>query len=106
MVCGHREIRMLNLLTIGRMYDDDLIIDAASAMCAECDPAKAERREYQYRSMKSMAWRLSHGKGPEVQPPPKLKAVPTASPTAPTVNMACRSISSLHWPSRMRHAQM
>ena len=49
MTCGHIEVRMLNLLTIGRPYDDALIIEAASAMCCECDPEKAERREYQAR---------------------------------------------------------
>jgi hypothetical protein len=47
MVCGHLEIRMLNLKTIGRPYDDALIINAGSGICAECDPAKADRREYQ-----------------------------------------------------------
>jgi hypothetical protein len=30
MVCGHVEIRMLNLKTIGRYFDDDLVINAAS----------------------------------------------------------------------------
>ena len=47
MVCGHLEIRMLNLKTIGRLYDDDLIINAGCGLCVECDPSKAERREYQ-----------------------------------------------------------
>jgi hypothetical protein len=36
MVCGHIEIRILNLKTIGRMYDDNLIINAGCGMCAEC----------------------------------------------------------------------
>jgi hypothetical protein len=47
MVCGHIEIRMLNLKTIGRLYDDDLIINAGCGVCAECDPEKADRRDYQ-----------------------------------------------------------
>jgi hypothetical protein len=47
MVCGHIEIRMLNLKTIGRYFDDDLVINAGSGACAECDPGKADRREYQ-----------------------------------------------------------
>jgi hypothetical protein len=49
MVCGHVEIRMLNLKTIGRLYDDDLIINAGCGACAECDPGKADRREFQAR---------------------------------------------------------
>jgi hypothetical protein len=49
MVCGHVEIRMLNLKTSGRMYDDDLVINAGSGICCECDPSKADRREYQAR---------------------------------------------------------
>ena len=49
MVCGHIEIRILNLKTIGRLYDDELIIEAASAMRCECDREKANRREYQAR---------------------------------------------------------
>jgi hypothetical protein len=49
MVCGHLEIRMLNLQTVGRLYDDDLVINAGSGICAECDPAKADRREFQKR---------------------------------------------------------
>jgi len=40
---------MLDLLTIGRPFDDALIINAASPMCCECDPDKADRREYQAR---------------------------------------------------------
>ena len=40
---------MLDLLTIGRPIDDALIIHAASAMCWECDPDKADRREDQAR---------------------------------------------------------
>lgn len=55
MVCGHIEIRMLNLKTIGRYFDDDLSINAGSAACAECDPAKADRREYQPGLTSSMA---------------------------------------------------
>ena len=47
MVCGHIEIRMLNLKTIGRLYDEELIINAGGGMCAECDPEKADRRDYQ-----------------------------------------------------------
>jgi hypothetical protein len=50
MVCGHVEIRMLNLKTIGRYFDDDLVINAGSGICAECDPAKAYRREYRHGS--------------------------------------------------------
>jgi hypothetical protein len=39
---------MLNLKTIGRYYfDDDLVINAGCGLCAECDLAKADRREYQ-----------------------------------------------------------
>jgi hypothetical protein len=49
MVCGHIEVRMLNPLTVGRPYDDALIIEAASGICCECDPGKAERRKYQTR---------------------------------------------------------
>lgn len=49
MVCGHIEIRMLNLKTIGRLYDDELIINAGCGVCAECDPEKADRRDYQAR---------------------------------------------------------
>jgi hypothetical protein len=47
MVCGHVEIRMLNLKTIGRYFDDDLVINAGVSICAECDPTNADRREYQ-----------------------------------------------------------
>ena len=47
MVCGHLEIRMLTLKTSGRMYDDDLVINAGSGIRAECDPGKADRLEYQ-----------------------------------------------------------
>ena len=47
--CGHIEIRMLNLKTIGRFFDDQLVINAGSGICCECDPAKADRREYQAR---------------------------------------------------------
>jgi hypothetical protein len=47
MVCGHIAVRMLNLKTMGRLYDDDLV--AGCGMCAECDPGKADRREYQAR---------------------------------------------------------
>jgi hypothetical protein len=32
MVCGHVEIRMLNLKTIGRYFDDDLIINAGCGL--------------------------------------------------------------------------
>jgi hypothetical protein len=46
MVCGHVEIRMLNLKTSGRMYDNQLVINAGSGICAECDLAKANRRDY------------------------------------------------------------
>jgi hypothetical protein len=47
MVCGQIEIRLLNLKTIGRLCDDELIINAGCGMCANCDPSKADRREYQ-----------------------------------------------------------
>lgn len=49
MVCGHIEIRLLTLKTIGRLYDDELIINAGCGLCANCDSAKADRREYQGR---------------------------------------------------------
>jgi hypothetical protein len=49
MVCGHIEIRLLNLKTIGRYFDDELIINAGCGMCAECDPGEADCREYQAR---------------------------------------------------------
>jgi hypothetical protein len=49
MVCGHIEVRMLDLKTTGRLFDDDLIIHAGSGRCCECDPHKADRREYQSR---------------------------------------------------------
>jgi hypothetical protein len=35
--------------TIGRYFDDELVINAGCGLCAECDPAKADRREYQTR---------------------------------------------------------
>ena len=47
MVCGHVEIRMLKPKTIGRLYDDQLVINAGCGLCAECDPNKADQREYQ-----------------------------------------------------------
>lgn len=49
MTCWHLEVRMLDLGPSGVPYDDPLIINAASAICCECDPEKAERREYQER---------------------------------------------------------
>jgi pyrroloquinoline quinone (PQQ) biosynthesis protein C len=49
MVCGHVETRMLNLKTIGHLYDVELIINAGSGICCQCDPSKADRREYQAR---------------------------------------------------------
>jgi hypothetical protein len=55
MICGHVEIRMLNLKTIGRSFADDLIINAGSGICAECDPSKAERANIRRGSIKSMA---------------------------------------------------
>jgi hypothetical protein len=35
---------MLNLKTIGRYFDDDLVINAGCGLCANCDPVKADRR--------------------------------------------------------------
>jgi hypothetical protein len=32
MVCGHIEIRLLNLKTLGRYFDDELIINAVQAL--------------------------------------------------------------------------
>lgn len=44
MICGHIEIRMLDRVTTGRLFQPTLILEAGSAACAECDPAKAHLR--------------------------------------------------------------
>ena len=49
MICGHIEIRLLNLKTIGRYFDDELIIDMAVAYAPNVTRNKAERGEYQAR---------------------------------------------------------
>jgi hypothetical protein len=41
LVCGHMAVRMLNLNTLGRYFDDGLISKRWFYRCVNCDPDKS-----------------------------------------------------------------
>lgn len=47
MSCGHIEIRMMRESTADRVFDPQIVIEAPSSACCECEPSKVDMREHQ-----------------------------------------------------------